>query len=310
MPPVFQRLRPICNAMPRRFGYNSPVISGAAAFRRFCTPQLSAHRSPDHERLVERARFHLRNAVHQRVMTSVGDLQTYVFEPHSQATKIEPKASVLLVHGWTSEASFMCAFAEQLRRRGFRVVLFDLPAHGRSAGTQTSLMECAHAVREVAEALGPIRFVIGHSLGGMAALLAGSDGPPMPHAYPFEAFVLVAMPNRFAGVTARFGSAEGLSPHAFRYFEHRLERLAARRMAAFTGVNLLLETSCPALVLHSEDDPDVPFGDAQEIASACGWAELQSFDGLGHRNILYAPPVVRAATAYLERQYIGSRKRA
>ena len=80
---------------------------------------------------------------------------------------------MLLVHGWTGEAAFMSAFAEQFRRRGLRAVLFDLPAHGRSAGARTTLISCAHAVREVAEALGPIQYVVAHSLGGLAALLAG-----------------------------------------------------------------------------------------------------------------------------------------
>jgi hypothetical protein len=51
------------------------------AFRRFCTPHLSRHRSPDHDVLVERARFHLRGASSLRVATRQGELQAYVFEP-------------------------------------------------------------------------------------------------------------------------------------------------------------------------------------------------------------------------------------
>ncbi len=57
-------------------------------------------------------------------------LQAYVFEPDGREAIA---ASVLIAHGWTSEASFMAVFAEQLRRAGFRVVAFDQPAHGRSA---------------------------------------------------------------------------------------------------------------------------------------------------------------------------------
>lgn len=89
----------------------------------------------------------------------------HVVEPE----KGEPRASVLVVHGWTSEASFMMAIAEYLRRRGYRVVLPDLPAHGLSPGARTSLIDCAHAVREVAEALGPMSFAVAHSMGGLAA---------------------------------------------------------------------------------------------------------------------------------------------
>ena len=121
-------------------------------------------------------------------------------------------ASVLLVHGWTSEASFMTAFAEYFRKCGFRIVLFDFPAHGQSTRERASLIDCAHAVRHVAEALGPIEYVLADSLGGMAALLAGGGGAPMPRGYPFRAFVLVAMPNDFSAVTRTFGEEEALRP--------------------------------------------------------------------------------------------------
>jgi pimeloyl-ACP methyl ester carboxylesterase len=282
----------------RQLGIVLPSVRGLAAYRHFCTPHLSTHRSADHDSLVERARFHLREATPRRLATSQGNLQAYIFEPQSETAA----ASALMVHGWTGEAAFMSAFADHLLRHNFRVVLFDLPAHGKSEGRMTSLIACAHAVREVAEALGPLPFVVGHSLGAMAALLAAEGGPPMPRPCPFAALVLVAMPNRFSEVTRRFGAEQGLSPAAQRVYEHRLERLAHRRIADFTGTNLIAGAGTPVMLLHARDDAEVPFADAQEIVAACPGAELQSFDGLGHRKILYAPPAVRAATAYLSRQ--------
>lgn len=269
--------------------------TGDFAFEHFCTPHLSRHRSPDHEVLVERARFHLRHAQPRRVATSVGELQAYVFDPDGG----NPAGTVLFVHGWTGEAAFMTAFAEPFRKRGFRAVLFDLPAHGRSAGERTSLISCAHAVREVAEALGPIHFAVAHSLGGHAALLAGGGGPPMPRAYPFLGYVLVASPNKFSQVTEQFSKDLGLSPAARSVYEGHLERIAQRRIVDFTAANLLAETGKPALLLHSRDDADVAFADAEEILAAYPAAQLQPFDELGHRKILYAPPVVRTAVSYL-----------
>ena len=295
---VFRRLNQPCEEILRSEGTRFPGLRGAIAYRKFCTPHLSKHRSSDHDLLVERARFHLRNASPLRVATSQGDLQAYVFEPANAASD----ATVLMVHGWTGEASFMSAFAEHFRRRGFRAVLFDCPAHGKSTGKRTSLIGYAHAVREVAKALGPIDFVVAHSLGGLAALLAGGGGPPMPYPYPFMAFVLVAMPNQFSDVTRKFGDEQGLSPAAQRVYEHRLERLAHRKIADFTGANLLTATSRPALLLHSGDDAEVSIDTAEQVAQSCRFAELQTFDDLGHRKILYAPPVIRAAATYLIRQ--------
>jgi pimeloyl-ACP methyl ester carboxylesterase len=273
-----------------------PEVAGARAFWRFCTPHLSDCRSEDHERLVERARFHLRSARAQRLATSVGEVQTYVFEPKQRAT-----GSALLVHGWTGEAAFMSAFADYFCRRGLRAVLLDLPAHGLSGGQQTNLMDCAHAVHDVAKALGPIRFAVGHSIGGLATLVAGEGRRPMPDPIPFEAYVLVAVPDRFADVTRRFGNDQGLSAAALRAFERRLERLAQRRIVDFTGGNFLTAVDRPGLLLHARDDQEVPFADAERMAVTVPLAQVHALDGLGHRAILYAPPAVRAAAAFLAR---------
>lgn len=276
--------------------YTNPERLGALAFELFCTPALSSHRTADHEQLVQRARFHLRAMTKARLATSVGDIQVYVAMP-----EIPPLASVLLVHGWTGEAAFMTAMSEHLRRRGMRVVLMDLPAHGDSSGAMTTLVDCGRAVLEVAEAMGPIRFVLGHSMGGLAALLAGEGRRPLPRSAPFEGYVLIGMPDRFGEVTRSFGDELGLSAAALRAFERRLELLALRRIADFSGSGLLSAVQRPALLLHCRDDDVARFAAAEEMARASPHVELQDFSGLGHRMILYAPPAARAASAFFLR---------
>ena len=276
---------------------NSPALAGDLAFRRFCTPKLSERRSPDHAILTERARFHLRNAKWVRVATAVGEMQAYILEPDSK-----PRGeTVLVVHGWTSESSFMTVFAEPIRRAGFRVVLFDQPAHGKSEGERASLIDCARALLQVAEALGPARFVVAHSMGCLAALLAGEGAPPMPRAIPFERYVLVSSPNQFSAVTREFGEGLGLSAAAQKVYERRLERIAHRTIESFSGSKLLAATGRPALIIHAKDDDEVAFARAREIVAACPNAELSAWEGLGHRKILYATPVIRAAVAFLRR---------
>ena len=139
-------------------------------------------------------------------------------------------------------------------------------------------------------------------MGGLAALLAGAGGPPMPKPYPFEAFVLIAVPNELSGITRKFGDEQNLSAAGQRDFERRLEKKACRTMPEFTGARLLRETGKPALVIHSRDDDDVPYADAEVIATACPDAELLTCDGIGHRVILYTPDIVRAATRYFEQK--------
>ena len=281
---------------PARLDLYPPALAGDLAYDLFCTPKRSSRRSPDHALLAERARFHLRNATWVEVPTTEGRVQAYVFEPDAGGAS---RGGVLIAHGWTSEASFMAVFAEQLRRAGFRVVAFDQPGHGRSAQEKASLIDCSRALLQVADALGPIRFGVAHSMGGLALLLVGEGGPPMPRAYPFERYVLVSVPNAFRAITQEFADEVRLPEAGARAYERRLERIAHRPIDTFTGSRLLAATGRPALVLHARDDREVAFRHAEEIAAACPLAELKAFDGLGHRNILFAPPVIRAALSYL-----------
>jgi pimeloyl-ACP methyl ester carboxylesterase len=121
----------------------------------------------------------------------------------------------------------------------------------------------------------------------------------MPRAYPFERYVLVASPNRMTGITRAFAAELDLGPGALRAYERHLERIAHRPIASFTAADLLAATGRPALVIHSRDDSEVTFDNAEEIAAACPLATLKAVDGQGHRNILFAPPVIRAVLSYL-----------
>lgn len=278
----------------RELGHLPPAEAGDLAFRIFCTPEQSQHRTRDHHRLTQRARYHLRDATWQQVATPAGAVQSYMFEPEG-----EPRGTVILVHGWTSEAAFMTAFIEPLRRAGFRVVLFDFPAHGVSPGRRTNLADCARAMLSVCEAFGPINAAVAHSFGGFVTLLVAEGGPPLPRAHPISRFVLIGCPNRLSDVTCDFGDQLGLTPAGQRAYEHHLERVGHRPVSTFSAVDLLKTVKAPTLVIHGSSDREVPFHNAEALANIGGHVELQEYEGFGHRTILYAPQVVRAAMTYL-----------
>jgi pimeloyl-ACP methyl ester carboxylesterase len=69
----------------------------------------------------------------------------------------------------------MSGLARALVGAGFRVVAYDAPAHGESTGRFASLPEFARALADVAEALGKIHGLFGHSLGGAAVAMKASS---------------------------------------------------------------------------------------------------------------------------------------
>ncbi len=274
----------------------SPQRAGDVAFRYFCEPHRSERRQAGHTFLVQRARRFLKDAHQHSVASPHGAIPVYVFEPEST----EARATVLVAHGWTAEASFMTLFGERLRHMGFRAVLLDAPAHGKCRRTRASLVDYTEAVLRVADEFKP-DFALAHSMGCFAVLHAGGGGPPFHRTYDFKRYVLLAPPNQFAEITRDFADARKMTDAARAMFERHLERIAHRKLPTFTGTHLLKASGRPALLLHSRDDLEVPIRNSQCIAQACAAAELISFESLGHRKILSAPPVVRAAIGYFSK---------
>lgn len=264
------------------------------AFRIFCTPELSQWRHAHHHKLTARARYHLRNARMEAIATPVGRVALYRLQPDTPA-----RGKVLFVHGWTSEASFMTALSEPVRRAGYEVLLIDLPGHGASEGRSTTLVDCARATLAVGLAQGPLAAIVAHSFGGMVSLLAMEGRPPLQQALKVPRIAMVASPNRLNEVTRLFAGHWQLDEAGRRGLEARLERIGHRSMAGFACANLLSACGARALVAHADNDEAIPFSAAREIADSIQGAELKPFSGLGHRNILFAPQVARSIVTFL-----------
>lgn len=290
------RTRPLIETIDfRLLSQTAPALAGDLAYLRFCLPHLSERRSEDHSQLVDRARFHLRHAEWRRYPMPEGELATFAFHPDSQPAL----GSVMVLHGWTSESSFMAVIGEQLRRAGFRVMLVDCPAHGLSAGRRTSLIACARAVAHLADQAGQPDAVVAHSMGCLAALLAMEGRAPIATAMRKTRLVFFSPPNAFQEVTKSFGETLGLGRRAQRVFEHHLERIARREIETFTAARLLGKLGVPALLVHARDDFEVGFHASREIAESCPGAELVPIKHGGHRRILYSGPAIRAAVTFL-----------
>ncbi|MEO1370064.1 MAG: alpha/beta fold hydrolase, partial [Acidobacteriota bacterium] len=112
--------------------------------------------------------------------------------------------AVLLVHGWGGRGLQLGAFAEPLVEAGFRVLALDLPAHGESAGTSTSLPEAAEAITAVLDLLGGepggVAGLIAHSFGcaSTAAAVARGLQPPARTIFLAPPSTLDAVLDRFA----------------------------------------------------------------------------------------------------------------
>ncbi len=89
------------------------------------------------------------------------------------------QASVLFVHGAGMDHTVWTLPARHFARLGYRVIVPDLPAHGRSAGTPlASIAAMAGWLRDLLDALNIEKVaMVGHSMGSMAALTFAASFP-------------------------------------------------------------------------------------------------------------------------------------
>src|SRR5690554_2838895 len=78
------------------------------------------------------------------------------------------KQTILLTHGWESNAARWKNLILDLKKKGFNVIALDAPAHGKSGGRAFDAMLYAEFINVVAQRFSP-DVIIGHSVGGMAS---------------------------------------------------------------------------------------------------------------------------------------------
>jgi pimeloyl-ACP methyl ester carboxylesterase len=254
----------------------APSLAARMAVRMFTTPHR--HTPPEREREAE--------AMGERtsVRTARGELSAIRF-----GRGRGPK--VLAMHGWEGRATQWGPLAERLTHAGFEVIAIDAPAHGRSPGRRAHMAGFAEALLDADEQLGPFAAVVGHSMGAAAVTIALNRGLRARRA------ALIAGPARLDAVLQRFARHIGLSDAATQAFDRQLETIVGQPAADLGSSELATGLRQPALIIHSRDDREIPFADAEAIARAWPQGHLLAVDGVGHRRILRSESVLKAVRA-------------
>jgi pimeloyl-ACP methyl ester carboxylesterase len=201
--------------------------------------------------------------------------------------------AVLLVHGWGGRGAQLAPFVPPLVAAGHAVITFDAPGHGTSPERESSVIAFVRAIHAVDRALGPVRGVIGHSVGAAATAGALRDG------LRAEAAVFIAPP---ADLTLHADLALerlGFGRRARELMRERVERRLGVPWATLDVTGFAPRMRTPLLVVHDREDPEVPWQEGAMIAQAWPGATLATTGGLGHRRIVRDAGVVSEAVAFV-----------
>ncbi|MCH7886598.1 MAG: alpha/beta hydrolase [Candidatus Marinimicrobia bacterium] len=199
--------------------------------------------------------------------------------------------TILLLHGWASRGTRMGHLAEALVERGYKVIAFDMPAHGDSEGKTTNLFEISELTAQICDMNGPIHSVIAHSFGGMALCNA-------VHRYNLNVnrAVLVASPFTMKYIFESFAAMMNITQKVSDMMVERIRRrfLEERKADVYElSVDSFAKTlNFPFLVIHDRDDKDISYSQGEGYANNLPDVEFVTTEGLGHRRILKEPEIM------------------
>lgn len=200
---------------------------------------------------------------------------------------------VLAMHGWSGRATQFAAFIEPLLASGRQVVALEAPAHGQSPGNEAHVFAFTESILEIAAELKGLEAVIGHSMGGAAALHAVQLG------LPAERVVTIGAPAALPRVLARFSRWLSLPQAAERRFIAAVDRHVGIKSEELDFSRHAPQPGVSGLIVHDRDDREVPYSEAEALSAAWPQARLLATTGLGHGRVLADPDVVRTVTAFL-----------
>jgi len=203
--------------------------------------------------------------------------------------------TVMLVHGWSGRGTQLGAFVGPLVNAGYRVLAFDGPAHGRSSGKQTNIYEFADVILALNDRYGPFESVITHSFGGPCLAAAMQQG------LDTSSVISISPPARVAALVDKFADTLSIPGKALKDFIRRFEDAFGKNIFEQASMqNSVRELSLPALVIHDEDDTDIPWREGQAVAQAWKNASFIKTSSLGHRRILRDSSTIETVVDFIK----------
>jgi pimeloyl-ACP methyl ester carboxylesterase len=258
----------------------SPKLITLFAAKLFTTP--IKHKIPKREMEMDH------NSIQKLINIPAFDKEVMVYNYGKSEKKI------LLVHGWSGRGTQLFKIADELLKAGYSTISFDAPAHGKSPGKNTIMVDFIAAILEIDKQFGPFEAAIGHSLGGMSVLNAIKKGLKVNHA------VVIGSGDVVQDIMDDFVAKLKLKPSISTRLRLHFEKKYKEDMNSFSAYLAAKETTIPVLVIHDNNDPEVPVTAGLHIHKYLKNGTLFLTNGLGHRKILGNPKVIEKTVQFIQ----------
>lgn len=195
--------------------------------------------------------------------------------------------TVLFIHGWSGRGTQISSFVYPLNQAGFKVMSFDLPAHGHSEGKRTNAFDISQSISEVIKRIDNLHSVITHSFAG---LIFGYYYHPE---IPLKNGVMICPPatldTAFKQFTESLELPQSVETYVLQTLKHDFGDDVFEKLSLITNVTKITQ---PILVVHDKEDDIVPIESGKQIANALPHGTMYETSDLGHHKILHDKTVI------------------
>lgn len=220
--------------------------AAATAFDLFCTPQSrTLNKLPASFVAAEKINFHF---------------QQYSIAGYRWNKDAQRKA--LIIHGFESSVINFDQYINPLIEKGYEVLAFDAPAHGRSSGKKINAIVYRDFIKHLQEQYGPFDSFIAHSFGGLCLSLALAETAHSKE----NRMVLIAPATETSSAMRLFFQFLRITDTAVKKkLEEIILKIGGHPVSWFSVKRCVKHIKANILWLHDETDKITPLDDALKV---------------------------------------------
>lgn len=250
------------------------------AFQLFCTPQ--------HRNKKELPRIF-----------SEAEVLRFEFQSHKiQGYRWQKGGTrkVLILHGFESSVVNFDRYVRPLMKKGYEVLAFDAPGHGRSSGRQINVQVYKEFIEHLYQQYGPIQSFMAHSLGGLALCLALEV---LPHNGDTRVALIAPATETTTAIDSYFRFLK-LEEDVRKEFDDLILNISGHPPHWFSVARVIPHLKAQILWAHDRDDHMTPLSDVTPVMEkAYPQVQFRITEGLGHRRIYRDNNTTKAIIAFL-----------
>ena len=203
---------------------------------------------------------------------------------------------VLIIHGFESSIVNFDHFVFPLMDKGYGVLAFDAPGHGRSGGNTITAPLFAKMITMVCEKYGPVQSFMAHSFGGLTLSIALEN---MEHNETFKV-VFIAPLTELKTAAVNFFHLINVDEKVQQRFDELITDMGGHPLEWYSVRRAIKNIRAQVLWLHDEDDDQTPIVDALKVKrDNLGNVKFVITKGLGHSRIYTDKKIVQEIIDFL-----------